>query len=278
VQSVSASFLDTIVAGNASSRIHFDVGLGRTAAITSQGYNLIGVTDDTTGWVASDLTGAAGSPLDPQLGPLQDNGGPTQTMALLPGSPALGAGSAAGAPALDQRGAPRLGRYDIGAYQASAYSFDVSAPATVTPGAPFAVTVTARDVYGNVAVGYTGTVYLNSSDPLNPYLDAHAFTAAGAGTFTFTGEQLFTAGVQTLLAFDGFSEGTTSVTVVPGAVARPPAGVPDGAPSGVAAYLGDASEVAARLTEGAWPGEVVSGVGVRLPRAGRTIWQAVGTD
>src|SRR5262249_15042404 len=51
---------------------------------------------------------------DPGLGPLQGNGGPTPTMALLPGSPAIDAGNPAGctddlgAPILtDQRGQPR---------------------------------------------------------------------------------------------------------------------------------------------------------------------------
>ena len=62
--------------------------------------------------MASDLTG-----LDPALGPLAANGGPTYTLALLPGSPAIDAGDAAGAPHFDQRGLPRIvsGAIDIGA-------------------------------------------------------------------------------------------------------------------------------------------------------------------
>ena len=44
---------------------------------------------------------------DPKLGPLADNGGPTLTMALLPGSPAIDAGDTSLAPATDQRGFPR---------------------------------------------------------------------------------------------------------------------------------------------------------------------------
>ena len=61
---------------------------------------------------------------DPLLGPLQDNGGPTETHALLPGSPAIDAGddSIVGEPLLlttDQRGQPRLqgAHVDIGAYE-----------------------------------------------------------------------------------------------------------------------------------------------------------------
>jgi len=45
------------------------------------------------------------------------NGGPTETMALPPGSPAIDGGSTAGAPATDQRGAPRGDAVDIGAYE-----------------------------------------------------------------------------------------------------------------------------------------------------------------
>ena len=56
---------------------------------------------------------------DPLLGPLQNNGGFTQTMALLPGSPAIDAGDDANCPATDQRGVTRpFGSHcDIGAYE-----------------------------------------------------------------------------------------------------------------------------------------------------------------
>nr|BBJ47930.1 hypothetical protein SAVMC3_05590 [Streptomyces avermitilis] len=51
------------------------------------------------------------------MGPLADNGGPTDTTALLPGSPALDA--ADGCPATDQRGVarPQGTACDIGAYE-----------------------------------------------------------------------------------------------------------------------------------------------------------------
>ena len=55
---------------------------------------------------------------NPLLGPLASNGGPTDTLALLPGSPAINAGGSAGCPATDQRGVPRPpGHCDIGAFQ-----------------------------------------------------------------------------------------------------------------------------------------------------------------
>jgi hypothetical protein len=60
-------------------------------------YNLAGV--DNTGSLANgtngNIAGTPGAPVNPILGPLQDNGGPTETVALLPGSPAIDAGSTA---------------------------------------------------------------------------------------------------------------------------------------------------------------------------------------
>jgi FG-GAP-like repeat len=56
---------------------------------------------------------------DPLLGPLSDNGGPTPTMALLPGSPAIDAGDDTACPSTDQRGVPRPAgaACDIGAFE-----------------------------------------------------------------------------------------------------------------------------------------------------------------
>ena len=56
----------------------------------------------------SGFGGGIVSTADPRLGPLQDNGGPTWTHALLNGSPALDAGDNSGLPATDQRGYPRV--------------------------------------------------------------------------------------------------------------------------------------------------------------------------
>jgi CSLREA domain-containing protein len=57
--------------------------------------------------------------VDPRLGPLRDNGGPTPTHALLPGSPAIDAGGASPCEPVDQRGVarPQLVACDLGAYE-----------------------------------------------------------------------------------------------------------------------------------------------------------------
>ncbi|HEU5097824.1 MAG TPA: choice-of-anchor Q domain-containing protein, partial [Roseiflexaceae bacterium] len=63
---------------------------------------------------------------DPRLGPLQNNGGPTATHALLAGSPALDAGSSC--TLVDQRGVPRPQGVacDIGAYERGATTLHVA--------------------------------------------------------------------------------------------------------------------------------------------------------
>jgi CSLREA domain-containing protein len=60
-----------------------------------------------------------GSPIDPKLGPLAANGGPTLTHALLPGSPAIDAAGSADCPGKDQRGVnrPQGAACDIGSYE-----------------------------------------------------------------------------------------------------------------------------------------------------------------
>jgi hypothetical protein len=63
------------------------------------------------------IVGTTAQPIDPLLGPLAHNGGPTETMALASSSPAIDAGTATDAPATDQRGEARGNPPDIGAYE-----------------------------------------------------------------------------------------------------------------------------------------------------------------
>ena len=86
--------------------------------VTSNGYNIS--SDDGGGYLSG-----PGDQIntDPLLGPLQDNGGPTFTHALVPGSPAINAGDPnfVGPPDYDQRGPGfdrvRGGRIDIGSFE-----------------------------------------------------------------------------------------------------------------------------------------------------------------
>jgi predicted outer membrane repeat protein len=77
---------------------------------TSRGSNLIGVGAGSTGFengVKNDQVGFFASPINPKLGPLADNGGPTKTHALLAGSPAIDRGDSNVPQLIDQRGQPR---------------------------------------------------------------------------------------------------------------------------------------------------------------------------
>ena len=98
---------NTLIAGN------FNGATGTTrddvlGALDSSGdYNLIGDGTGMTGLTDGgngNQVGTADNPIDPLLGPLDDNGGPTLTHALLPGSPAIDAGDNTDAPDWDQRG------------------------------------------------------------------------------------------------------------------------------------------------------------------------------
>ncbi len=98
---------NSIIARNSSPGGELDAG----GVFISDGYNLIGARtgsngDGLTNGVNQDQVGTTNAPIDPLLGPLQDNGGPTPTMALQAGSPALDQGSSSGLNT-DQRGAPR---------------------------------------------------------------------------------------------------------------------------------------------------------------------------
>ena len=108
---------DTIVAGNSlDDGDASDIGQAYGAGVTGT-YDLIG-TGGSGGIVGGNDGDIVLTSLDGlDLAPLANYGGPTQTMALLPGSPAIGAGTAVGGLTTDQRGLPLDSPPDIGAFQ-----------------------------------------------------------------------------------------------------------------------------------------------------------------
>ena len=105
-----------IIAGNISGGATNDVQFvqGRNNTFQSSGYNLIGIGNATSAFNAGgDSTGANVT----TIAPLAENGGPTPTRALLPGSPAIDAGSTD--LTIDQRGQmrPQGAASDIGAFE-----------------------------------------------------------------------------------------------------------------------------------------------------------------
>ena len=112
--------------------------------ITDDGYNID--DDGTCGLSPPSISDYA--TLSRTLGPLADNGGPTQTMALLAASPAIDYVPAPDCPPTDQRGVARTAPCDIGAYDtdgliAQAVTFTSTAPTGATVGGPtYTVTAT----------------------------------------------------------------------------------------------------------------------------------------
>jgi hypothetical protein len=129
----------SIVAAGQAQPANANCSVRGGASLTSNGHNI----EDRHQCIA---VAAAGDRLDadPGLAPLADNGGPTETMALLPDSAAIGAGGAscldaAGKPlAADQRLLPRRSPCDAGAFQAQ------PAP-PVPPGDPSAPSAVAAE-------------------------------------------------------------------------------------------------------------------------------------
>ena len=106
---VAGSYIRGGIAGNYEV-FTYGMALGRDvfAAVTSLGFNLIGDASDNTGWVASDQLGTAEAPIDPMVQTFEhDNAGPTPTLSLKPGSPAIDQGNSFGLTS-DQRGLARM--------------------------------------------------------------------------------------------------------------------------------------------------------------------------
>jgi hypothetical protein len=93
-------------------------------------------------------------------------------------------------------------------------------PSPTTAGAAGGVLVTAKDMFGNVATGYTGTVHLTSSDPRAVLEGNHTFTLADHGSYSF-GVTFKTVGTQSITATDTMTASITGtqsgIVVNPGA-------------------------------------------------------------
>ena len=189
--------------------------------VTSLGYNLsdnaTGPDDGTT-----DLLNT-----DPLLGPLQDNGGPTFTHALLAGSPAIDAGDPVSPVNTDQRGSARPvnGRIDIGAVELAA---PVAVADTLTrPNTTPVAKVLKSGLLGNDLDG--------DGDPLTITTVGNA-TPAGATVVLLGNFVVYTApsasagnGSFSYTVSDGRFTSTATVTVTE----TTPAGPAQGGPSAV---------------------------------------------
>ncbi len=174
---------NTLIAGNVSGSNPSDVSGSLDSA---SDYNLIGDGSGGLSTANHNLLGSSASPLNPLLAPLGNYGGPTQTMALLPGSPAIDAGSSAYGGSTDQRGEPRVGPTDIGAFE---YQGSTTAGLTLSvtdaggtyngsafPAAGTALGTNNQPVSGSFSYAY----YVGSSASGTP----SATAPSNAGTYT----------------------------------------------------------------------------------------------
>jgi hypothetical protein len=91
------------------------------------------------------------------------------------------------------------------------------APSIVAAGAPFSITVTALDAYGNVATGYQGAIRIASANGKGNLPSTYTFTAADNGVHVFKGVALHLKGKHNITmtdTLDGTIDGSVTVNVV----------------------------------------------------------------
>ncbi len=171
---------DTIVAGNAAGDIRGALATGSANNLVGDGSGLTGISDGNQG----NQVGTSETAINPLLAPLGNYSGPTQTMALLPGSPAIGGGTTVVAAATDERGEQRTDPVDIGAFQSQGFKLSPvanSTPQSADLGAMFgrslAVTVTANNSIEPVDGGIVS--FAAPTNGASATLSASAVTIAG---------------------------------------------------------------------------------------------------
>jgi hypothetical protein len=96
----------------------------------------------------------------------------------------------------------------------AASQFILSAPANISAGVPFSLTVTVKDAYGNVVTGYTGTIHFASTDTRATLPANYTFTATDKGVHTFNGLVLRKRGTQKITLTDTLNSSLTGSVIV----------------------------------------------------------------
>jgi predicted outer membrane repeat protein len=229
--SFTPGIYNTIIAQNLAGGSESDVD-GSGSLFSFSSYNLIGntslsgITDGSQG----NQIGTSGSPLDANLAPRANYGGTSDTLALNPGSPAIGAGLVSNAfdPATDlalpydQRGTgfPRVvnGLVDIGAFQTqvSATNLAVS-PSSGTYGGTTNVMATLSSG-GTPISGELVDIQIGSTDLGTATTDSNGIaeidnvSLAGLDAATYTGDITASFAGDSNFAF---SSGSADLTVTP---------------------------------------------------------------
>lgn len=132
-----ASLSNSLIGGIIPSIRLDDIG---AVELSTSFNNVLG--DPTNSGFQSGVNGNQINVILPLIGPLGNHGGPTRTLPLLPGSPALDAGTNTGTdiPASDQRGVARVGAPDVGAFESQGFSVAIGSGSgqSTAVGTPFA--------------------------------------------------------------------------------------------------------------------------------------------
>lgn len=155
----SVSISNSIIVSNSPGEVDLRTDDTASFDLATSFNNLVSNTGDI-GFVDG-VNGNQIGTTDALLGPLGNYGGPTRTLPILPGSPALDAGTSAqpDVPASDQRGQSRVGAVDIGAFESRGFNLGATAGGGQSAAvgsafpAPLVATVTANDPLEPVAGG-----------------------------------------------------------------------------------------------------------------------------
>lgn len=202
VSATNVTFINTVVAnGSAPSNADIDATGGSDPTFN---YSLVETPGTTTISGTGNVTG-----VDPQLGPLQNNGGATQTHLPASSSPLVNAGdpACAGCPTTDQRGVTRIigGRIDIGSVELNAGTVALSSAVYTVAENGGTLLVTVNRTAGSdgaVSVDYTtssgtaaeGADFTDSTGTLNwasGDTAAKTFNVTIIDDATFEGDETF---------------------------------------------------------------------------------------
>jgi len=194
---------NTILANTTGGTDFFRNAINGGTATASSG---VGNVIMSNGAGSNGFSGTIVSSANPLLAALANNGGPTETMALLPGSPAIGAGiSGPGIPTTDQRGLPRHSLPDLGAFEFQ------TGVAVTTASANVSASVTTLFITG---IGFGGQI---AADTVTLSGGASAVvTKASATKLTVSVTGLTAGPLAAVVSVNGVAGASTQVaTVIP---------------------------------------------------------------